>query len=1393
MINKKKATFLICLFGLLLCTTQLLAAQEAVSVGFTSEEKAWLAKHHIVRARVGQAPPLHFFDGKFRGISVDYLNLIAKRAGFEVQYVTDIPWTNALDHIKNHETIDLILTAKKTKERRSFMGFTDDYLLIPWVIFTRKDSNPLGAIEELVGKTVSVEKTYVMHKNLAAEYPGIKLLVKNTSKEALEAVATGLADAYIGNLTTATYIIQQQNFTNLKVAAPTPFGNHNQAMAIRDDWPELAGIINKTIAAMAPEEHAAIRTKWGAIDYEQGVDKGKQTKVELTVKEREWLNAHPRIRVHNELNWPPFNFNEDGKPKGFSIAYIDLLARKLGLEVEYVSGPSWGEFLDMIKGKDLDVMLNIIKTDNRSKYINFTRPYVENPPGIVAREDNAEIKDFESLFGKTISIPSGFFYQELIERNYPDIKLLLLKNQTECLKAVAFGKADATIGGITIQNYLIRQNMLNNLKVIGGLPEEIFANRLRLGVRDDWPELAIILGKAIASVSEQEYAGLSDQWIPTGKADKEDDWLKTHPLTDDEVAFLKQHPVIRVHNEMKWPPFNFNDNGLPAGYSIDYMNLLADKLGIKVEYVSGPTWNDFLGMIKSKDLDVMLNIVNTEDRRKYIIFTDKYLRTLTGIYVKAAGQRFSSLAELDGRRLALPIGFFEQELLEKHYPNINLHLVKNNLEALEAVATGKADAAIGEMGVMSYIMAEHSIMDIVLTGTIKDQRFDNVLNLGVRKDWPILRDILQKAMNAVSFEQKRALQNKWVVSDKTDPEQDQMAFTAAEKVWLKEHPLLRLGVDPSWAPFEYFDFEGKLAGITSDNIRILTEKLGTVIEPVKGLTWGEVLEQAKKGEIDIISSVAKIEERTEYLLFTKPYIHLPMVVVMRDDAPLIEDIQNLKDKTIAVVKGYAIHSYLKRDYPEQQLLMFDNLADAMKAVAEGKADAVIENVTSINFAKNELGLTNLNVVAPTPYAYDLSFGVRKDWPQLIPILEKGLAAITDREKEIIKDKWVNIRFKKQIDWQMVLGIILIGTFVVGIILSVILIWNRRLAGEIAERKQKEKLIMIGAQISQSLTVGDTLKETLQSIADIFVKELNVAFARIWIVDETENVLKLQASSGLYSHIDGAHERMSMGGDTKIGRVVFEQQPHISNSIQDDPYVKDKDWAREQRLTSYAGIPMVVEGRSIGALVVFSRDAIQEDTSRTLLSIAGSIAVATERNRAEETILASERKIRGMSESSLDAMIMIDGKANIIFWNPAAERIFGYSAEEVMSRNLHDLVLPPEDRELAYKGIDEFIQTGKGKVIGVVIEHKALRKDGSMFPAEIAVSALQMDNEWYAVGTVRDITDRKKAEEELQQNLEDLERFSYMATGREEKMIQLKAEINELLIQSGKGKKYKIVQ
>ena len=150
-------------------------------------------------------------------------------------------------------------------------AFSTDFLFFPWVIIARDDADFIGDLPDLKSKTVAVERGYEMQNKLQSEYPTIILLETASSLAALEAVATRRADAYIGNLANASYLMRHHGLGNLKIAAPTSFENHDLAMAARKDWPELASIISKAIAAMPPEEHDAIRNRWLSVRYEHGL------------------------------------------------------------------------------------------------------------------------------------------------------------------------------------------------------------------------------------------------------------------------------------------------------------------------------------------------------------------------------------------------------------------------------------------------------------------------------------------------------------------------------------------------------------------------------------------------------------------------------------------------------------------------------------------------------------------------------------------------------------------------------------------------------------------------------------------------------------------------------------------------------------------------------------------------------------------------------------------------------------------------------------------------------------------------------------------------------------------------------------------------------------------
>ncbi len=478
--------------------------------------------------------------------------------------------------------------------------------------------------------------------------------------------------------------------------------------------------------------------------------------INLTPEETAWLKEHPVLRVHNETDWIPFNFNKNGKPLGYSISYMDLLAEKLGVKIQYVSGYSWGDFINMIKDKKLDIMLNIARTPEREKFLLFTNPYLKNPKVIISAKQNP-ISSLAQLKGKTVSIPRNFLYEEILREEYPAIKLLSVESTLEALQAVAAGNADATLAVEAVSRHLINENKLISLAVSGeavlGDPD---LQNLRLAVRNDWPVLKGILNKAIRSIGFNDVAELKERWLhfDTGRE-------QIIKLTDEEKNWITAHPVIKVDNESNFAPFNFISDDTPAGFSVDYMNLIASRLGIEIDYISGPSWDEFLNMLEGEQLDVILNIVRTDSREKYILFTDTYFVSRSVIASRRVNA-YKNINELNGKTVAIPEGFYYQEILREQFPRIRLLIVKDVAASLKAVSLGEADATLEKESVINYVIRDNMISNIVTSGEFEfDDSEHNNLRIGVRSDNFKLLALIKKSMASITKSEFDSLLYKW--------------------------------------------------------------------------------------------------------------------------------------------------------------------------------------------------------------------------------------------------------------------------------------------------------------------------------------------------------------------------------------------------------------------------------------------------------------------------------------------------------------------------------------------------------------------------------------------------------------------------------------------------------
>jgi len=158
---------------------------------------------------------------------------------------------------------------------------------------------------------------------------------------------------------------------------------------------------------------------------------------------------------------------------------------------------------------------------------------------------------------------------------------------------------------------------------------------------------------------------------------------------------------------------------------------------------------------------------------------------------------------------------------------------------------------------------------------------------------------------------------------------------------------------------------------------------------------------------------------------------------------------------------------------------------------------------------------------------------------------------------------------------------------------------------------------------------------------------------------------------------------------------------------------------------------------------------------------------------------SMERVRAIAATAADAIICLKAPDTIYFWNRKAAEMFGYAEKDVIGKDLHDIIVPERYRGKARDGLKPFFETGTGPAVGKAIEIEGLRIDGTEFPVELSISAMNIRGEWHSTGIIRDITERKKAEADLMEQLDELKRFEKASVGRELRMQTIKEE-NERL-------------
>ncbi len=370
----------------------------------------------------------------------------------------------------------------------------------------------------------------------------------------------------------------------------------------------------------------------------------------------------------------------------------------------------------------------------------------------------------------------------------------------------------------------------------------------------------------------------------------------------------------------------------------------------------------------------------------------------------------------------------------------------------------------------------------------------------------------------------------------------ELHLTHNEINYLKNKKELKICVDPSWMPFEGI-IDGKYTGLGSDYMNIISKKINTPIQLVITKSWDKSLVKARNRECDLIPIISDTNKRREYLNLTQAFLNVSIVLVTKNKNLYIDNIEQIIDKKIAIVKDYSIGIYLKEDYPNIKIIEVKSIADGLKKVDNGEVFAYIDNVASVNYElqKDYGGILYISGRLDRKIKYQT--GVRNDDQILYTIINKTISSIGSSQRKDIFNRWATPTIETKIDYKLVWYILFIALLLVGIIFyrqKMILKYNKKLKLEIEDAlkkvKQKDKAMLEQSRLAQ-------MGEMMSMIAHQWRQPLTA-------ISATSGNLTLKAKLDMLDN-----ETV-----VELGEKISEYSQHLSGTINDfrDFFKPNKD-------------------------------------------------------------------------------------------------------------------------------------------------------------------------------------------------------------------------------------------
>ncbi|MCJ8206513.1 transporter substrate-binding domain-containing protein [Pseudomonas sp. RGM2987] len=442
----------------------------------------------------------------YEGMTADYAQLIAKATGLPMRVLRFGSREAAVAALKQGQ-IDLLGTANGFEARNPDLMLSTPYAVDQPVLVTRTNENPpLG--DNLDGLRLSMVYHYLPLPEIEKLYPKALITTYPSYQNAINAVAFGQADVFLGDTISTHYMINRGYLSNIRMASFGKHESHGFGFAVRRDDSRLLDIINATLSQIPIAEQAAIAKRWSAGSDLYLTDHT----IQLTDREQRWLAAHPVVRVVvNETSAPFTFFDAQGDFRGISADLLELIRLRTGLRLVIQRRQSDSEMIASVLHDQADMIAALLPSGERQQRLKFSRPYIDSSFVLLTRKHAGTPATLDQFASASLAVAKGNPIIEWLRSHYPALTIIETDGSSRAVEMLADGQVDGSVHSLVMANYFIAsQRLYDRLQISStvGTQQALFS----LATAKNATELSTILDKALTSIDPDELGVINNRW-----------------------------------------------------------------------------------------------------------------------------------------------------------------------------------------------------------------------------------------------------------------------------------------------------------------------------------------------------------------------------------------------------------------------------------------------------------------------------------------------------------------------------------------------------------------------------------------------------------------------------------------------------------------------------------------------------------------------------------------------------------------------------------------------------------------------------------------------------------------------------------------------------------------